>query len=166
MPLWKLYYHFVWATHKRLPLITPILEAPLYQFIHHKTDELGGCLHAIGGIADHVHLVVSTPPSLALSEYVKAVKGSSSRYLNVNHANSTTQFKWQQKYGVFSISEKNLSIAIAYAQNQKYHHSQGTIFPRLEPDAIPSTRPQSVSNGLRTISPDFQSERGMDENNR
>ncbi len=140
MPLWKLYYHFVWSTHKRLPLITPIRETPLYQFIHHKTDELGGCLLAIGGIADHTHLIVSIPPSLALSQYVKAIKGSSSRYLNVYHANSDTQFKWQQEYGVFSISEKNLSVAMAYTQNQKHHHSQGTTFSRLEPDAILSTR--------------------------
>ncbi|WP_082690112.1 transposase [Leptolyngbya sp. NIES-2104] len=44
--------------------------ASLYQFIHHKTKKLGGCLHAIAGIEDHLHLIVSTPPSLALSDYV------------------------------------------------------------------------------------------------
>jgi putative transposase len=136
MPLWKLYYHFVWATHKRLPLITPIREAPLYQFIHHKTDELSGRLHAIGGIADHLHLVVSIPPSLALSAYVKAIKGSSSRYLNVSHADPAARFQWQQEYGVFSISEKNLSAAIAYTQNQKHHHLTGSTISRLEPDAL------------------------------
>jgi putative transposase len=136
MPLWNLYYHFVWATHERRPLITPIREAPLYQFIDHKTTELGGSLHAIGGIADHIHVIVSSPPSLALSEYIRLIKGSSSRYLNANYPNPSAKFKWQQEYGVFSISPKNLDLAITYAQTQKRHHAQGTTFPQLEPDAI------------------------------
>ncbi|BAU09952.1 transposase IS200 [Leptolyngbya sp. NIES-3755] len=79
MPLWKLYYHFVWATHDRFPLITPDQEASLYRFIQHKTNELGGHLHAVGGIEDHLHLIVSTPSSLALSDYVRLIKGSSAR---------------------------------------------------------------------------------------
>ena len=121
-------------------MITPIREAPLYQFIDYKTTELGGSLHAIGGIADHVHVIVSSPPSLALSEYVKAIKGSSSRYLNANYPNPSAKFKWQQEYGVFSISPKSLDRAIAYAQTQKHHHAHGTTFPHVEPDAI-FTRP-------------------------
>jgi putative transposase len=137
MPLWSLYYHFVWATHDRLPLITPVREAPLYQFIQRRVDELGGCLHTIGGIEDHVHLVVSIPPSLALSESIKLIKGSSSRYLNVNYANPAAKFKWQQEYGVFSISKRNLNLAVDYAQNQKRHHAEGTTIAALEPDALP-----------------------------
>jgi putative transposase len=93
MSLWKLYYHFVWATYQRLPLITPVLEEPLYQFIRQKTDELGGYVHAIGGISDHAHLIVSIPPSIALSHYAEGIKGSSSRYLNAHHANPTARFK-------------------------------------------------------------------------
>jgi putative transposase len=140
MPLWKLYYHFVWATHDRLPLIAPIQEASLYPFIHHKTNELGGCLHAIGGIEDHLHLIVSTPPSLALSDYVRLIKGSSARYMNANFPDSSTKFRWQNEYGVFSISQKNLDLAIAYAQNQKRHHAENTIFSHLEPDALLSPK--------------------------
>lgn len=163
MPLWNLYYHFVWATHQRRPLITPIREAPLYQFIHHKTHQLGGRLHAVGGIADHIHLIVSIPPSLAPAEYTKAIKGSSSRYLNVNHAHPDAKFQWQEEYGVFSISERNLSLAIAYVQNQKHHHSAGTLFPSIEPDALPTpTHRQSVSNGLHPDRPRFPITGGLD----
>jgi putative transposase len=139
MPLCKLYYHFVWATHDRLPLITVDRETSLYQFIHHKTHELGGRIHAIGGIEDHLHLIVSTPPSLALSDYVRLVKGSSARYMNT-HYSANIKFAWQNEYGVFSISPKNLDRAIAYAHNQKSHHAENTIFPHLEPDVLPQSK--------------------------
>jgi putative transposase len=146
MPLCHLYYHFVWATHDRLPLITPVLEASLYQFVDHKTTEIGGYLYAIGGIEDHLHLIATTPPSLALSEYVKLIKGSSSRYINANYPPPNAAFRWQREYGVFSVSKRNLEQAIAYVQHQKHHHATGTTFPTLEPDALPKpTRPQSVS---------------------
>jgi putative transposase len=123
MSLWRLYYHFVWSTHGRLPLITVAREEALYQFMRHKTDELGARLRAIGGVADHVHLIVSVPPTLAIAQYVHRLKGSSSRYMNVNYPDRDFPFKWQQDYGVFSISEKNLPIALNYVNHQKQHHN-------------------------------------------
>jgi putative transposase len=137
MPLCHLYYHFVWATHERLPLITPVREALLYPFIRHRTSHLGGSVYAIGGIADHIHLIATIPPNLAVSDYVRLIKGSSSRCMNVNAASPPAKFKWQQEYGAFSVSERNLKTAIAYVQNQQQHHAEGTIFPLLEPDALP-----------------------------
>jgi putative transposase len=140
MPLWNLNYHFVWATYERFPLITSVREVTLYRWIKSRTHGLGGDLHAIGGIADHVHLIVSIPPSLAPSAYVKLIKGGSSRFVNLNHPDPNAKFKWQEEYGVFSISDRNLDHAIAYAQNQKQHHANGTIFPNIEPDALSSPR--------------------------
>jgi putative transposase len=137
MPLWRLYYHFVWSTHDRQPLITPIREAPLYQYIHDKSNSLGCYLHGIGGIDDHIHLIVSIPPKLALVEFVRLIKGSSSHYLNTSHPDPFFKFKWQQEYGVFSVSKRNLDQAIAYVQHQKHHHSNGTAIRALEPDSIP-----------------------------
>mgnify|MGYP002785659037 CR=1 FL=1 len=136
MSLWKLYYHFVWATHQRKPLITRSREELLYQFIRHKTDELGGYVRAIGGIDDHVHLIVSIPPSLALAQYVHLIKGSSSRHMNSHCPDPNAPFKWQQEYGVFSISEKNLSIAIRYVNNQKTHHADSKLLSHLELDTL------------------------------
>ncbi|KAM3102455.1 IS200/IS605 family transposase [Phormidesmis sp. 146-12] len=149
MPLWELNYHFVWATHQRLPLITPVRETILYHIIKARTHELGGCLHAIGGIADHVHVIVSIPPNIAPAEYVKAVKGRSSRYVNLNHPDLKPKFKWQEEYSVFSVSKRTLNAAIAYVQNQKHHHANNTISQKIEPDALSaSSFSQSVSNGL------------------
>ena len=138
MPLCYLYYHFVWATYDRLPLITLDRAAVLFSFIRLKTGELDGSVYAIDGMADHVHLIAAIPPSLALSDYIRLIKGSSSRYMNVNHPNADGKFKWQQEYGAFSISKRNLNCAIAYVQNQKHHHATDTAIPILEPDALPT----------------------------
>jgi putative transposase len=136
MPLCHVYYHFVWATHNRLPLISANRETALYSFIRLKTGELSGTVYAIGGVEDHLHLIAAIPPSVALSEYIQRVKGSSSRYINMNYPDPNATFKWQQEYGVFSISKRNLDKAMAYVQNQKHHHATGTIIPSIEPEAL------------------------------
>ncbi|MCU0550514.1 MAG: IS200/IS605 family transposase, partial [Leptolyngbya sp. Prado105] len=70
MTLWKTYYHLVWATQNRLPLITESIEAELYGYIQNKTKSIECPIYAIGGMPDHIHLIVSIPPSRAVSGYV------------------------------------------------------------------------------------------------
>ena len=141
MSLWKLYYNLVWSTHERLPLITPKREAALYRYCSDKADALGSHLHAIGGIDNHVHLIVSIPPKIAIAEFVRRIKGSSSHYLNSNYSDDDCcKFKWQQNYGVFSLGRKQLDVAIAYTQNQKQHHLNHTTLLALEPEALLESR--------------------------
>jgi putative transposase len=79
MTLWKTYYHLVWSTRDRHELILDQHEAALYQQICKKANILESPIHAIGGMSDHLHLVVSIPPKLSIAEFVKSIKGSSSR---------------------------------------------------------------------------------------
>jgi putative transposase len=67
MPYWKLYYHLVWATFERLPLITPEREAILRTTLYVKAKELRLVLHGLGHVADHSHVVASIPPVLSVS---------------------------------------------------------------------------------------------------
>jgi REP element-mobilizing transposase RayT len=131
MALWRLYYHIVWATKDRQPWIVPTAEPGLYGHIRSKTDELGGIPHAVGGIEDHVHLIASIPPKLAVADFVGQVKGSSSHWLN-HQGRLEAKFAWQRGYGLFSISEKNVPEAIKYVLNQKDHHRTGKLIPALE----------------------------------
>jgi REP element-mobilizing transposase RayT len=85
----------------------------------------------IGGVEDHIHLIVSIPPKIAIAEFVKKIKGSSSRLLN-NIKNDALQFSWQEGYGVFSLGSKQLDRAIAYVQHQKEHHAKNTAIAALE----------------------------------
>jgi len=132
MALWRLYYHLVWATKERQPLIDSDREAKLYHYLMGKADYLGCIVHACGGIEDHIHLVVSIPPKLSIAEFVKTLKGSSAHHLNNPLSPDANKFGWQEGYGVFSLGSKQLEQAVNYANNQKIHHSQGTAIASLE----------------------------------
>ena len=131
MPYYKLFYHFVWATKRREPLIMPEFEAQLYNAIAAKVKEMSGIVHAIGGMEEHVHLAASVPPKLALATFIGEVKGNTSHF--VNHV-IVPEFKlyWQDEYGVLSFGEKNLPYIVRYIKNQKKHHAEGNIQDRLE----------------------------------
>lgn len=132
MALWRLYYHLVWATKERQPLITPKREPDLYNYIVGKADSLRCIVHAIGGTEDHIHLIVSIPPNLSIADFVQQIKGSSYHQMNQVLMSSEAKFASQRGYGVFSLGRKQLNDALAYVKNQKQHHLQGTIIASLE----------------------------------
>lgn len=131
MPYWKLYYHFIWGTKNRLPLIENSFEEELYKVITAKVIKLEGKLHAVGGMNDHVHIAVSIPPKIAPATFIGEVKGNASHF--VNHVvKPDFEFYWQTEYGVLSFGEKNLSVVVAYIHNQKEHHAKGTLIEAME----------------------------------
>jgi putative transposase len=132
MALWRLYYHLVWATKERQPLINPEREDALYSYIIGKADVLDSIVHAIGGVEDHIHLVVSIPPTLSIADFVKNIKRSSAYHLNQALSASLNKFGWQEGYGVFSLGGKQMEQAVNYVNNQKAHHSNGTAIASLE----------------------------------
>lgn len=131
MSYWKLYYHFVWGTKNRLPLIDSTLEPQLYGAIAAKALEMDGIVHALGGVEDHVHLAVSVPPKIAPAKFIGDVKGNSSHYIN-HVVRPEFEFYWQDTYGVFSFGERNLPAVVRYIHDQKKHHAEGTWIPEME----------------------------------
>jgi len=134
MAFWRLYYHLIWATKERHPLITATIEPELYGYIRGKAHHLGCIVQAINGVEDHIHLVVSIPPKLSIADFVGRIKGSSSHHLNHLPGNQQPQFAWQHGYGVLSLGSKQLEEAIAYVQRQKEHHARQTTIAALERD--------------------------------
>jgi REP element-mobilizing transposase RayT len=132
MPYWRLFYHFVWATKQRAPLITPQTEMMIFEQIRTKALGLGATVFAINGTPDHVHLVASVPPKLALATFVGQVKGITSTRTNQQQGINDLRLTWQEGYGVFSFDGKRLPYVIAYVDNQKVHHRQQSTIPILE----------------------------------
>ena len=131
MPYWRLFYHVIWGTKNREPLIQVEFEASLHNVIAAKVTSLGAFVHGVGGIEDHIHLVASVPPQIALSDFIGQVKGNSSHF--VNHELSLPyQFNWQAEYGVVSFGGKQLDMAVKYVKSQRQHHLEGTVIPFLE----------------------------------
>ena len=131
MPYWRLFYHIAWGTKGRLPLIQDSISASLHEQIAANVARLGAIVHAIGGIEEHIHLAVSVPPSIALSEFIRQLKGSSSHLVNHELAPSVV-FAWQSDYGVISLDSKQLDRVVQYVKSQREHHALRTTIPVLE----------------------------------
>jgi putative transposase len=112
-------------------LIPPDVERRLWRVIQSEAESLGGEVSAVGGVGDHVHLLLSIPATLALSSVVKQVKGVSSLFAN-NELGFEGSFKWQSGYGAFSVSPWDVTRVRGYVQNQREHHESGTAKPQLE----------------------------------
>jgi Transposase and inactivated derivatives len=70
--------HFVWATYRRMPLITAGVEGPLHSCLQAEAQALGGSVLAVGGMPDHVHIAILFPATLAYSQFAKQLKGVAS----------------------------------------------------------------------------------------
>jgi len=133
MPYWQLFYHIVWATKNREPLLIPQVEPVIHGYLHNKAIDLEATVYALNGYLDHVHIVASIPPKIAVSKFVGQIKAVASVKFNQSRPNDTP-FYWQEEYGVFSFDRKRLPNFVAYVERQKEHHSQGKIIPVLERD--------------------------------
>ena len=140
------YYHLVWATKMREPMIVPRMESLLYTYIRQKCREMKTFVHALGGMPDHIYLACSIPGHLAVSEFVKNIKGGSSHY--ISHHSQNDSLRWQPGYGRLTFAKHDLRRVIAYVENQKAHHDIGSLSPKME-------RISSVPEGLSPSSPAF-----------
>ncbi len=135
MPYWRIFYHVVWGTKNRLPLIHSAWEVDLYGYIWGKATALECIPHAINGMSEHAHIVISIPPKLAVATLIGQLKGASSHHINNTFADGT--FAWQAEYGVLSFSERSLSRVVDYVKNQKKHHAESTLNMAMENFGVP-----------------------------
>jgi putative transposase len=117
----SLLIHCVWSTKKREPSLTPTLRDRLYPYLGGIARENRITALAIGGAADHMHMLISLPPTLSVAKAVQLLKGNSSKWVHETFA-QLRYFEWQQGYGAFSIGVSALNPTIAYIRNQTQHH--------------------------------------------
>jgi len=131
--------HIVWRTKNNEPVLTDHVENRCHHYLKHRALESPHVIvHAVDGMPDHVHLAVSVPPTLLISEWIGQLKGASSHYINHEICNRAV-LHWQSGYGVVCFGKKDLPWVVRYIENQKRHHASGEIHDRLErvdsPDA-------------------------------
>ena len=119
----NLVYHIVFSTKNRLPLIGRAERDPLYQYIGGIVRTERGALLEIGGMPDHVHLLVRFKPDFPVPAAVRTIKANSSRWWNARHGHNG-RFEWQTGYGVFSVSESQVPRVQRYIQTQEEHHAR------------------------------------------
>jgi putative transposase len=150
VPYWKFYYHLVWATKNREPLITEDRFELVRRALAAIAVEHDVFVHAIGIMPDHVHLAVSIPPRHAVSDIVKKMKGLSSRRISATFARPGDAFAWQPEYGALTFGERSLADVVSYVTNQReihakrqtlapYEQIERPFTPKLQP-GLPSSR--------------------------
>ena len=90
-------------------------------FLEYSYDDLYGHLDAIRGVEDHVHILCGIPARLAVSNMLRAIKSSSSKWINDNRL-CMTEFRWQRGFAAFSVSKSNMPEVTRYLAGQEEHH--------------------------------------------
>jgi putative transposase len=125
--------HIVWRTKNSIPLLTPQVEALTHRALRKRLLNTEGVLvHEIGGTENHVHLCISIPPTVLISELIGRLKGGSAHDINQEVGRLEKVIQWQAGYGVVSFGTGDLPWVCEYVRNQKTHHAQDRCFERLE----------------------------------
>ena len=119
----KLYYHIVFSTKHRAAAITPAIEDDLHRYLGGIVRGIGGVCVEINGMSDHVHILAILPPKIAVSDALREIKASSSKWVHESKPN-LARFAWQDGYAAFTVSRSQLDSTVAYIRDQKTHHAQ------------------------------------------
>ena len=123
----NLLYHLVFSTKDRRPLIDETLRPRLYEYLGGTIRGMGGVALEIGGIADHVHLLVKLRQDRAVSNILRDLKANSSGWVNEHGLGKASPFAWQIGYGAFTVSESQVEKVRQYIRNQEIHHRKTTF---------------------------------------
>jgi REP element-mobilizing transposase RayT len=121
-----LHYHLVFGTKHREPVITPEIRPRLWEYLGGITRGEGGTAVAVGGTADHVHLLVRLHQQTAVADFMRQVKSNSSGWAHDTFPD-VRGFWWQGGYGAFTVSLSGLDQVKAYIANQEEHHRTVTF---------------------------------------
>jgi putative transposase len=110
--------HYVFSTKDRENTIPPELKEKLWAYLLGIANNLRVKTLAVGGTANHIHMLLALPPTIPVAEAVRKLKANSSRWLG----EQGIAFRWQEGYGAFSVSPSLLNVVQAYIRNQEEHH--------------------------------------------
>lgn len=116
-----LHYHLVFSTKNRVPAIAPAIEPRLWEYLAGTVRGLGGTPIQVGGIEDHVHLLVTLRQEPSLADVLRDIKAASSGWVHDTFSDAR-DFWWQGGYGAFTVSHSNIDTVKAYIANQREHH--------------------------------------------
>ena len=125
----SLHYHIVFSTKERHPLIRDSWRATMHEYLGGTVRGLGGIPEAIGGVADHVHLLVGLRATHCLADFMQELKKATSVWAKENHEPS---FGWQDGYAAFTVSYTHIDPVKEYLHTQEEHHRQTDFIEELK----------------------------------
>jgi len=122
----SLRYHIVFSTKQRKPWIAPEIEERVWSYLAGIAKQHAVQPWTIGGVDDHVHLLLGIPPTLAVSDVVRQVKAGSSKWIRETFS-EIVEFTWQDGYGAFTVGRSQIDATVDYIRNQREHHRVKTF---------------------------------------
>ena len=101
--------------------MTNEIKPELFAYLGGLVKESKGKPVIINGMSDHVHLLVSLPPNISMSDALRFIKANSSKWVSQKFGKP---FEWQKGYGAFSVSRSNVDAVYKYIHNQEIHHQK------------------------------------------
>jgi putative transposase len=115
--------HVIFSTKERRRCISREIQARVWGYMAGIARNHGFEAIKIGGVEDHVHVLLLLPPNIPLSKAVQMLKGSTSKHLNETKSGGGN-FAWQEGYGAFSVSASQTPGVVEYIENQAKHHAR------------------------------------------
>jgi len=126
----SLHYHLVFSTKEREPIINSSWRSSLHQYLGGTVNGLGGKSEIIGGTVDHVHLLVELRATHTLSDCMRELKKTSSKWVHETILQPT--FAWQEGYAAFTVSASGIDEVRRYIENQEEHHRDRSFREELK----------------------------------
>jgi putative transposase len=117
----SLFVHCVFSTKERRNLLSKDVRERLWPYLGGIAREKGMSAVAVGGTDNHVHILLSVPPTISAAKAVQLIKGTSSKWIHDTFPTHAS-FAWQEGYGAFTINVSGIEETIAYINRQEEHH--------------------------------------------
>jgi putative transposase len=125
----SLHYHMIFSTKERQPWIVKEWRERLHSYLGGIVKGLSGVPLAVGGVEDHVHLLVGLKASHRIDYFLRDLKADSSPW--IHDVIDRKLFSWQRGYAAFSVSPTNLEDLKRYIFRQEEHHKRQTFTEEL-----------------------------------
>lgn len=116
------YFHVIWSTKNRTPSIEREMQEGLYSYMCGIVKNHKGKPIQIGGMPDHVHLLIQLSTLKTYHDLIRALKSCSSLWVHQQYPN-LKNFAWQEGFGSFSVSYSLVEKVREYIRNQEKHHA-------------------------------------------
>lgn len=116
-----LHYHIVFSTKNREPYIRPEIESRVWAYLGGIARDNDMHAFGIGGVDDHIHMLVGIPATLAVSKAVQTLKTGSSKWMHETFPDLRA-FAWQDGYGAFTVGKSQIQDTLDYIAGQREHH--------------------------------------------
>ena len=127
-----LLFHIVFRPKDSHPVIDIANEETLYRYIWRFVTDKGGFLYAVGGMPDHIHMLVELPPTIPLATFMRDLKTSTSKFIRYNARLFPYFEQWGKGYFAETHSLSQKEAIRAYIKGQKQHHSKISFKEELQ----------------------------------